>query len=144
MPVWIPLRQSMFIIAHEYISLQCWLCSQQWPKLVYVIIYIPILNVLAVRSGHAAWDMISLFPLQHWDRWFESHSRNECLHSVLLRFALFCVGSGLSSGWSPFQMSTTGSVQIKKLKWNEAFHGCPMLREGATRIDRQTDRQIDR
>jgi hypothetical protein len=29
--------------------------------------------------------------------------------------------------------------RIKKLKWNEAFHGCPMLEVGATRINQPTN-----
>jgi hypothetical protein len=43
--------------------------------------------------------MNRLRPLEHWDSGFESHSRHECLF-VYSAFVLFCVGSGLTSGWS--------------------------------------------
>jgi hypothetical protein len=51
-----------------------------------------------------------------------------CIYSI---FSLSCVGSGLTSVWSPVQ-GVLPTV-CKKLKWNDSFHGCPMLQSGSNR-----------
>jgi hypothetical protein len=54
----------------------------------------------ADRSGCAVWDMNSLRPLEHWDRGFESHSRDGYLFAFIL---CLCEGSGLPTSWSSDQ-----------------------------------------
>jgi hypothetical protein len=53
---------------------------------------------ISIHSGRVVWGMNRLRPLEHWDRWFESHSGHACVC-----VHLFCVGSGLATGWSPVQ-----------------------------------------
>jgi hypothetical protein len=44
----------------------------------------------ADHSGRAVLGMNRLRPLEHWDRWFEYHSRHGCLCAFIL-FVLSCV-----------------------------------------------------
>jgi hypothetical protein len=72
-----------------------------------------------------------LRPLERWDRGFESHSRHGCL-------CLFCVciGSGLTTGWSPIQGVLPTVLVLRHWSETKAFHGCPMLHSGDNRKER--------
>jgi hypothetical protein len=44
-------------------------------------------------------------------------------------FVLSCAGSSLATGWSPVQGVLPTVYKTEKLKWNEAFQGCPKLQK---------------
>jgi hypothetical protein len=50
-------------------------------------------------------------------------------------YSAFLLGSGLASGLIPRPRSPTDCLRLRKVKWNEAFHGCPVLQVGATGVD---------
>jgi hypothetical protein len=60
--------------------------------------------LLHCRSdGRAVCCMNCLLPLEHWGRWFESHSRHGWLCGLFCVSAVLCVGSGLATAWSTVQ-----------------------------------------
>jgi hypothetical protein len=71
--------------------------------------------------GRSQWRFVMDYfrPLEHWDHGFESQSSHGCLH-------LFCVWVVMfRADLRP--RSLTDSLRNKKLKWNKAFHECPMF-----------------
>jgi hypothetical protein len=69
--------------------------------------------------------MNSLRPVKHYGSWSETHTRQWCLG--LFCICVFSVSNGFGTGWSPHQAVLLIVNKIKKLKWNKAFHICPML-----------------
>jgi hypothetical protein len=76
--------------------------------------YLPQYNLLKLSISffsRSQWPCLR--PLKHWDHGFESHSGHVLLFCVCV---VLCVGSGLSTVWSPVQGVLPTVYRIKKLK----------------------------
>jgi hypothetical protein len=65
--------------------------------------------------------------------WVRSHSKHGCISAFILCLCRYRPCDGLI----PLPRSPTDCLRIKKLKWNKAFRGCPMLhreQQGKERI----------
>jgi hypothetical protein len=67
------------------------------------------------------------------DHGFESHSRHGCFSAFIVRLCRYRPCEELISR----PRSPTDRPRIKKLRWNKAFHGCPMLQSGSNRRERE-------
>jgi hypothetical protein len=79
--------------------------------------------IFFARSNLGSWVRI---PLYVW--------MSVCFYSVLV------LGSGFCDGLIPRPRSPTDCPRIKKVKWNNAFHGCHMLQSGDNRKERERKR----
>jgi hypothetical protein len=75
-------------------------------------------------------EPINLFVTNHQS----SHSRHGCLSAFMCRYQP-------CDGLIPHPRSPTNCLRIKKLKRNNAFHGCPMLKSGRNGEKRKTERE---
>jgi hypothetical protein len=98
-----------------------------------------IIHILSITLSRSQWqrslkhELSSIaLTLGSWVRIPFEAWMSICVYSV------FVLGSGLATDWSLVQGSYRMS-QTKKLKWNEAFRGCPVLQVGATGINQPTN-----